>query len=119
MVGIELQDTPRRETFSPEPTLQHTAISAAFRKRDEGGAFRVASTPDRQMIGARNQDQPFGKYGHMLQVARDRRLGSECRVQSPVGYPVHEVIAGARRQFQTDLQVAAKNVRQYARLPTD
>src|SRR5437588_11377667 len=107
MVGIELQDTPRRETFSPEPTLQHTAIRAALRKRDEGGALRVASTPDRQMIGAGNEDQPFGEYGQMLQVARDRRHRSECSDQPAPAYPVHEVIIGSRYHFQTAPRVMA------------
>jgi|SRR3954452_12944270 hypothetical protein len=32
MVRIELQHTQRRETFSPEPTLQHAAVCAPFRK---------------------------------------------------------------------------------------
>src|ERR1700716_3085150 len=105
MVRIELQHTQRREIFLPEPTLQHAAVRAAFRKRDERSAFHVTSTPDRRMAGVGDYDQSLGKDRNMLQDARGRRLSSEGRVQSAVGYFVHEVIVGTRCQFQTYLRV--------------
>jgi hypothetical protein len=51
----------------------------------------------------------------MFQDTRGRRLSSEGSVQSAVGYFVHEVIVGTRRQLQTYFRVTAMKVRQYAR----
>src|ERR1700720_3705664 len=107
MVGIELQHSQRRETFLPEPTLQHAAVCAPFRKRDERSAFHVTSTPDRRMIGAGNYDQSLGKDRSMFQDARGRRFSSEGSGQSAVDYFGHEVIVGTRRQFQAYFRVTA------------
>ena len=115
MVRIELQHAQRRETFSPEPTLQHAAVCASFRKRDERSAFHVTSTPDRRMVGVGNYDQSLGKDRNMFQDARDRRLSSEGSVQTAVGYFGHEVIVGTRRQFQTHFRITSMKRRQYAR----
>src|ERR1700722_9625385 len=114
MVRIELQHTQRRETFSPEPTLQHAAVCAPFRKRDERSAFHVTSTLDRRMVGVSNYDQSLGKDRNMFQDARGRRLSSEGSVQSAVGYFGHEVIVRTRRQFQAYFRVASMKVRKYA-----
>src|SRR6478609_2122825 len=80
MVRIELQHTQRRETFSPEPTLQHAAVCAPFRKRDERSAFHVTSTPDRRMVGVGNYDQSLAKDRNMCQDARGR--GSAVKAAS-------------------------------------
>ncbi len=53
----------------------------------------------------------------MLQGARRRRLSREGRVEAAIGHPVHEVIIGTGREFQTDVRVAAMKVRQHARQP--
>ena len=84
VVRRKLQHTERHEAVTAEPALQHPAVGASFRKRNERGARDVASAPDRRMVRARDQRQPLRENRNVFERRRRRRFGDERGIELPL-----------------------------------
>ena len=86
--------------------MEHAAVGAPVRKRDEAFAPGVARAVDRRMVGARNHDKALAEDGQVGEFAFGRRFRDKGGVEPPLGHLRDQAVVGAGREFEAHIGVA-------------